>query len=869
MASRTVSTVLERIRKLAAVRSSRERTDRELLERFIAANDEAAFTVLVERHGPLVLGVCRRILGNAQDAEDACQATFLVLARKSTSIRKTASLGSWLHGVAARVAANLRRQRRRRAECERAGQCPAAPDPAAEVSWREAHAALDEELGRLPEQLRAPLVLCYLDGRTRDEAARDLGLSLGCLHGRLERARKLLSDRLTRRGLTLSAALFAANVGVSTARAGLAPTAVVAVTRAAVSFARGQLPAADAVSPGVLTLTRKAMMPTLPAKPKLVALLALFAGAVLLGAGGALAPAGPAREAKAAPSLPAKGRPARVEDARALQGAWWVVEAEVDGKKAATEELPDLRMVFEGDRLTLGSADGEGRTRAYTFTLDAGKSPREMVLSERDGPNKGTVTRVIYALEKGRLRLGDSREGGKHPTDFKTRKGDGMVVLVLERVGTKGAGAAPPRRPSDEAGSELRAILIAAQRAREQYWDAFGKARTPDQRRQAQDAQQAKLGPLAERCLKLARTHPDRPAALTALFWAATNAAHTAAGKEALALLGDGRVARADPEEMFKAIQLAGPYDSAPPSLAPAVLECVRKKLDHPRAARLLTWVCASDYRQGSAEVPLPFAEAAELIVSRFAASPDIYNFCESLAPLSGTPPRWAGKYEPGLRAILAKNRHRLVRLTAHFALASVINSAGAAREDEVVKLFEQLLKDFDGSDPTIGVERDYLRRARAELEEIRFRAVGRPVPEVRGEDLDGRPMHLAEFRGKVVLVSFWATTCFPCMKRIPHERALVERLKGKPFVLVGVNCDTDQGAVRKALKTHRVTWRSFRDRRPGKPAISHEWSILGYPTLYLIDHAGIIRQRWIGAPPPEELNRAIDRLVEAAARKE
>jgi len=217
----------------------------------------------------------------------------------------------------------------------------------------------------------------------------------------------------------------------------------------------------------------------------------------------------------------------------------------------------------------------------------------------------------------------------------------------------------------------------------------------------------------------------------------------------------------------------------------------------------------------------------------------------------------------------LEKNRHRLVRVTALFALASVLKTKRETHQEEVTKLLEQLIKEHDGTNPSIAsVEEHYLRAARAELDEMAFRAVGKMVPEIDGVDLDSRPMKLSEYRGKVVLLSFWATTCFPCMKFIPHERALVARLEGKPFVLLGVNSDNDADALKEALKTHKITWRSFRNRRAQSASIENEWKILGIPTLYLIDHTGIIRQRWIGAPPPEELNRAVDLLVEVAGKK-
>jgi RNA polymerase sigma factor (sigma-70 family) len=172
MANKSLNGILQHLCKLAAVQSARQLADHELLQRFAGGKDEAAFTVLVQRHAPMILGVCRRMLGNSHDAEDACQTAFLVLAQKATSIRKTTSLRSWLHGVAVHVATHLRRERVRRCKRERESQTAAMADPAEEVSWREVQFILDEELDRLPERLRGPLILCYLDGRTRDGGAR-------------------------------------------------------------------------------------------------------------------------------------------------------------------------------------------------------------------------------------------------------------------------------------------------------------------------------------------------------------------------------------------------------------------------------------------------------------------------------------------------------------------------------------------------------------------------------------------------------------------------------------------------------------------------------------------------------------------------
>jgi C-terminal peptidase prc len=213
-----------------------ETTDRQLLERFRASRDETAFAALVERHGPLVWGVCRRVLRHHQDAEDTFQATFLVLARKAGAVCWRDSVHGWLYEVASRLAgeARVRAARRRLHEGRAAAQAQTEtlPDDAA----RELGALLDEELHRLPEWLRAPLLLCYLEGRTSDQAARHLGWSLRTLQRRLTQGRELLRARLTRRGITLSAVLLAPGL----ARSAALPAPLAATTvQAAIAFTTG------------------------------------------------------------------------------------------------------------------------------------------------------------------------------------------------------------------------------------------------------------------------------------------------------------------------------------------------------------------------------------------------------------------------------------------------------------------------------------------------------------------------------------------------------------------------------------------------------------------------------------------------------
>jgi RNA polymerase sigma factor (sigma-70 family) len=202
-----------------------------LLERFLADRDEAAFAALLRRHGPMVLGVCRRILGNAHDAEDAFQATFLILVSKGATVRPRGMVGNWLYDVAYRTALGARRaaDRRRVKEARVMPRC----EPAG--AWDELREVLDQELVRLADKYRSPLVLCDLEGKTRKEAARQLGWPGGTVASRLATARRLLAKRLGRHGLPLSGAALTAALAPGAASAAV-PAALQVLTSEAASL---------------------------------------------------------------------------------------------------------------------------------------------------------------------------------------------------------------------------------------------------------------------------------------------------------------------------------------------------------------------------------------------------------------------------------------------------------------------------------------------------------------------------------------------------------------------------------------------------------------------------------------------------------
>jgi RNA polymerase sigma factor (sigma-70 family) len=258
-------------------------TDADLLGRWVARRDEGAFEALLWRHAAAVLGVCRRVLGDAHEAEDAAQAAFLTLARKAASIGRRQAVAAWLFAVAYRAALRAR-ARRPRAAAVPPGALGALPArPAEDPAWRDLRPLLDEEVGRLPEKYRAPFVLCHVEGRTNEEAARELGCPVGTVLSRLARARQRLRDRLTRRGVTLSAAALAAALAGESAEAAVPGVLVRTAVRAAALAAAGH-GLAGVVSTEVVALTEGVVRAMLLTKVKVVG--AVVVGLVLLGGGG-------------------------------------------------------------------------------------------------------------------------------------------------------------------------------------------------------------------------------------------------------------------------------------------------------------------------------------------------------------------------------------------------------------------------------------------------------------------------------------------------------------------------------------------------------------------------------------------------------
>jgi RNA polymerase sigma factor (sigma-70 family) len=337
-----------------------EQTDGELLERYVARREEAAFAALVRRHAPMVWGVCRRVVPGHQDAEDAFQATFLVLVRKAASVVPRQMVGNWLYGVAYQTAVKARAIAARRQAREK--QVTDMPEPQDRPfhSLPDLQPVLDQELTRLPARYRAVIVLCDLEGKTRGEAARQLGVPGGTVAGWLARARAMLAKRLTRRGVVLSGGSLGAAL-MQYAGPATVPAAVITSTiQAATVFAAGPA-AAGALSAQVATLTEGVLKSMLISKLKLAVTLVLGVAILGLGVTGIALPTTSGQEPKQKEAPPAAGR--LVSEPAGGEADWKHLKAEVDRLRADVDAL----------KKQLKAADTVARTSAPAAEPDKAK----------------------------------------------------------------------------------------------------------------------------------------------------------------------------------------------------------------------------------------------------------------------------------------------------------------------------------------------------------------------------------------------------------------------------------------------------------------------------------------------------------------
>jgi RNA polymerase sigma factor (sigma-70 family) len=504
MAGSNLNPVLRHIRHLIGDGTG-DRTDGELLDRFVATRDEDAFTQLVRRHGGLVLGVCRRVLGDAHAAEDVFQATFLVLVRKAAALDRRRPLGNWLYTVAYRLALTARANalRRRTRESQVAS---ARPETKPAERDHDLCVVLDEELHRLPERHRAPLVLCYLEGKTNEQAAQALGWPRGSISRRLAEARDLLRERLVGRGYAYSAAGFGTLVATTAGSAAVPLPLLDATVRAGLWFAAEGAASAAVLSTEAVTLAKGVLHTMAIQKLKIAAAVVLVAG--MLGGGGTFflqsvvgAPAGDTPVAAAEKDRSADAPPVltpRLGSTQLRHGdtilflaytrdARWLVTASKDqtirlwdlarGAELRRFERPEPPKDKGGGKLPIKLAGGDGMPAMGSYFAEQARQFR--VTLSPDGKHlaatRGNAVHV-WDVESGKLMHTFQEEGpaveglpGQGIVDLTfTQDGKSLITATAGRAITEWDLATGKRNPrvgheaAAPAGNGARVTIVGA-----------------------------------------------------------------------------------------------------------------------------------------------------------------------------------------------------------------------------------------------------------------------------------------------------------------------------------------------------------------------------------------------------------------------
>jgi RNA polymerase sigma factor (sigma-70 family) len=455
----SLNKVATQLRQASLPSDGSDLSDGQLLAQFIGQHDEAAFEALVKRHGPMVLGVCRRLIGNPHDTDDAFQATFLILVHKAASLKSCELVGNWLYGVAYNTALAVRAKNNRRRSKEK--QVMEMPEPAETPpdDWSDLRPLLDQELSRLADVYREAIVLCDLEGKTRKEAAQKVGIPEGTMSSRLTTARRQLAKRLMRRGLTLSGSTVA-TILAQGALTACVPTPLVASTVKSAAIVAAGSAIAGAVSASVVALTEgvlKTMFLT-KVKPVTAVALALFLAAGLLVVGYSVAapiPAQDKQESKKeqpAPSKDEKKDATKEEksqtdgnkDLETLAGTWNIDTMGSGDQSLPKELMKGYKFVFAGNKLTWEAAISMTKTAGQIsvidgafpcdFKIDPSKMPKEIDITMHQKQGDRTML-GIYEIKGDELKVCYySNQSGRRPTDFSNKDNRRITCITLTRA---------------------------------------------------------------------------------------------------------------------------------------------------------------------------------------------------------------------------------------------------------------------------------------------------------------------------------------------------------------------------------------------------------------------------------------------------
>jgi RNA polymerase sigma factor (sigma-70 family) len=607
----SLTSALRHLRRVVVRHSASRLSDAELLQRFAAQRDQAAFEVLVWRHGPMVLNVAERVLHSLDDAEDVLQATFLALVRQAHSMRRGGALAGWLYQVAYRTALRARAQRARRPVGRvPVEDVPAPPSPGHDPG-RDVLAVLDEELHRLPDKYRTPLVLSYLQGLTNREIAYRLGCPPGTVFTRLARGRDLLRKRLTRRGVAVSAGLLGAALLHATAAPALRAELVQTTLKAAALFAVVPGAAAGVVSPNVAALTEGALQMIGPGRLRVVwAVLVLLAVA---GAGaGLLVLRGAARENESASPRP-EGAGGPAEAPRPPKEALRYGGKSFDEWRTLlqTELKPETRV--EGVKaLCAFGANGYGREAAVAVvTAVRGYNPdvvdpgEEAVLAAaRLGLAKIGAEAVPVLVDELKTGGRNGRRFALHALRVMGRQGEPAAPAVAEALKDRDPGirlwAAEALGPIDPEASTVSAVAEAVTdedvRVRSQAltllagWKGKARAATPqllagavkdddpDCRRVAMDALGAIKPPAKDLVPTLAEAVKDKNPYVRGQAFGLLNWLGPEAREGVPALVGEFQRAEDEPGKRLGIVQVLGNMGPAAKAAVPALIESLKRE---------------------------------------------------------------------------------------------------------------------------------------------------------------------------------------------------------------------------------------------------------------------------------------------------
>lgn len=820
MGALRIGRAVDRFRVVARMDDLRGRPDGELLGLFARDRDEAAFELLVRRHGRMVLGVCRRVLPGRADAEDAFQATFLLLVRRAGSLRAPGALANWLHGVARRTALEARTLAARRRDRERLA---VRPEPTADPFGDDTAVVLDAEVAALPEPYRAAVVLCDLGGKTRAEAAAELGVPEGTVASRLARGRTLLADRLTRRGLAPAVAAPLATV----------PPALAASTARIASLVAAGGP--TLVPPAVALLAHGAApaMTSFLLKPVLVAV-----------AGIALAVGGVAATRTGSADDPPAAKPAATPAER-----WAELKAEYDADlkantkpgvdKKTGEVIPNYFEVTQpgaqkyADRLlALGRSDDEDAAAA-ALTLAVTQWPQLALADDAFdlfvGRFADDVPRLVrfacehhrYSYEKmaGRLErlLGVSDD----------RAVRGLCLLDLARQTEPDGG--PGRWPGEAARRKARAVELYQRVLAEgpedvKFADAPNRVIRYPIHQMARDALNRLVpppppaGPKGEAAR--APTPAERLAALKAEYEADVKA-RTKEVKDPRTGVVNGYHVEAPPADKYlprlRELGQATDDDTAYAALEMIVLKVgmVGKEAD----------------------------AAFDRLVERFGAGPRMAGFMREIGR-SG----YAGRKER-IGRVLEVAKDPTARGLALYELAveydpdrrGIQGESTAdehARRAKAVELYTRVVKEHREAEGNLA------GHAWAAVNRLTKLRAGAKAPVTNGKDLGGQPMELADFQGKVVVIDFWGSWCGPCRRAMPALKLAAEKYGPKGVVFVGVAVEEKAEDGVKAAAAEKLPWRSWLDLQApegGSPLMT-AWGVTSLPTVVVVGRDGVIR---------------------------